>query len=143
MSPRRRKPLSSLQRLAEFAADAASRDIGQRLRALRVEEERLHQVDGFLNQYDNLSLTGSPGLTVKALHARRQFTQRLRTAADQQRQTVVDSEQRYFQQIERWRDARAQALALQRFNERVREQQQEIRERHEQAVLDEMAQRRR
>lgn len=140
---RRRKPLTSLQRLAEFAADTASRDIGQRLRALRVEEERLRQVDGFLGQYDSLSLSHSAGLTVSTLRSRRQFTQRLHTAAEQQRQSVTDSEQRYFQQIERWRDARSQTLALQRFNERIREREQDIRDRHEQAVLDEVAQRRR
>lgn len=140
---RRRKPLTSLQRLAEFAADAASRDVGARLRALRVEEERLRQVSGFVDHYDSLSVAGAPGLTVGGLKGRRQFSHRLRDAAGRQRQAVEESEQRYRQQVEKWHDARAQALALERFNERLRERERERRERHDQAVLDEVAQRRR
>ncbi len=140
---RHRKPLHSLQRLAEFAAAAASRDIGQRLRSLRAEEERLRQVDSFVGQYDRLSVSGTPGLTVGGLTGRRQFTTRLRDTAERQRQAVQECELRYRQQVERWREARAQARALQRFNGRLREREQEQRERREQALLDEVARRRR
>jgi flagellar FliJ protein len=140
---RRRKPLDSLQRLAEFGADAASRDVGQRLRTLRAEEERLRQIDGYLQHYDRVSVDGSAGLTVSMVTGRRQFAARLRDAANRQRQVVAEEEARYHQQIDRWRGARAQALALQRFNERIREREQEHRDRNEQRLLDEMAQRRR
>ncbi|MCC7256919.1 MAG: flagellar FliJ family protein [Gammaproteobacteria bacterium] len=140
---RRRKSLHSLQRLAEFAADAASRDVGTRLRALRVEEERLRQVDGFIGQYDGLALATTPGLTIGSLKGRRDFGQRLRDAAGRQRQAVEDSEQRYREQVERWREARAQALALQRFNERIEERRRDRRERREQATLDDIARQRR
>ncbi len=140
---RRRKPLHSLQRLAEFAADAASRDVGARLRALCVEEERLRQVDGFVGQYDGLALSTTPGLTVGALRGRRQFGQRLRDAAERQRDAVAGCERQYREQIERWRGARAEALALQRFNERLQDRMRERQERREQATLDEVARRRR
>lgn len=140
---RRRKSLNSLQRLAEFAADAASRGIGQRLGALRTEEERLRQVDGFLSQYDNLSGSATPGLTIGELRGRRQFASRLRSAADSQRQTVDECARRYREQVENWRGARAQVLALQRYNERMRELDNEARDRREQARLDEIARRQR
>lgn len=140
---RQRKPLTSLQRLAEFGADAASRDVGQRLRSLSTEEERLRQIDSYLQQYERLSADGGSGLTVAMITGRRQFASRLREAAIRQRQVVAEEHSRYQQQVERWRGARAQALALQRYNERIRERIGEHRERLEQRLLDEIAQRRR
>jgi flagellar export protein FliJ len=139
----RRKGLHAIQRLAEHAADAASRDVGQRLRALRAEEERLRQVNSFVEHYDELSVATAPGLTVGAMRGRRQFAARLRDAAERQRQVVEQQEGHYHQHVERWRGARAQALALQRFNDRIRQREQDKRERHEQAVLDEIARQRR
>lgn len=140
---RRRKPLDSLQRLAEFGADAASRDVGLRLRTLRAEEERLRQIDGYLQHYERISADGAAGLPLGMVTGRRQFAARLREAATRQRQLVAEEETRYQQQVDRWRGARAQALALQRFNERIRERDAELRERQEQRLLDEVAQRRR
>jgi flagellar export protein FliJ len=140
---KRRKGLHTLQRLAEHRADAASRDVGVRLRALRAEEERLRQVEGYIRHYDQLSVTAGPGLTLGAMQGRRHFAARLRDAAERQRQVVSQQEDHYQQHVERWRGARAQALALQRFNERIRQHEHEQHERREQANLDEMAQRRR
>lgn len=140
---RRRKGLHTIQRLAEHQADAASRDVGQRLRALRAEEERLRQVSSFLDHYDRLSTSAATGLTLGAMQGRRQFAARLRETAERQREVVAQQEAGYRQQVERWRSARAQALALQRFNERIRQQEHEQQERREQASLDEIAQRRR
>lgn len=138
---RRRKGLQTIQRLAEYGADAASRDVGHRLRALRAEEERLRQVDGFLQHYDQMSVTSAPGLTIGAMQGRRQFAARLRDAADRQRTVVAEQEDHYQQQVARWRGARTQALALRRFNERIRKHEQDQRERREQARLDEIGQR--
>jgi flagellar export protein FliJ len=140
---RRRKGLHTIQRLAEYRADSASRDVGTRLRALRAEEERLRQVNSFLRHYDELSVTSAPGMTASAMLGRRQFAGRLRDAAERQRQVVEQQEGHYQQQVERWRNARSEALALQRFNERIRHREHERQERREQARLDEIAQRRR
>ena len=54
---RRTKRLQSIQRLAEHGADAASRDIGFRLQSLRAEEERLRQVQAYLEHYDLIVLS--------------------------------------------------------------------------------------
>jgi flagellar export protein FliJ len=140
---RRRKGLPAIQRIAEHGADAASRDVGMRLRALRAEEERLRQVSSFVQHYDQMSVAGATGLTLGALQGRRQFAARLRDAADRQREVVAQQEGHFQQQVERWRNARTQALALQRFNDRIRQREHERRERHEQMALDEIAQRRR
>lgn len=140
---RRRKGLHAIQRLAEHNADAASRDVGARLRALRAEEERLRQVNGFLQHYDQLSVTPGTGLTLGAILGRRQFASRLRDAVEKQREVVGQQETHYQQHVERWRNARAQALALQRFNERLRQREHDRQERREQHDLDEIAQRRR
>ncbi|WKZ13478.1 MAG: flagellar FliJ family protein [Gammaproteobacteria bacterium] len=140
---RRRKALHSIQRLAEHGADAASRDVGMRLRSLQAEEERLRQVRGYLDHYEHLSVAGSAALTLGALQGRRQFAARLREAADRQAQVVEDYRVQYLRQVEHWRAARSRSLGLQRFNERIRQHETDRLERREQAALDEIAQRRR
>lgn len=137
----KRKPLHSLQRLSAHAADAASREIGTRLRALRAEEARLTQVGSYVDQYETLSGTATADLTVGTLLGRRRFVGRLHEAAVRQRQVVAEEDTRYRQQIEQWRDARAQALALQRFNERLRQREREQKEQGEQQMLDDMGRR--
>ena len=132
-----------MQRLAEYSADAASRDVGQRLRALRAEEDRLRQINDFLGHYERLSGSATDAISVGTLNTRRQFAARLREATGKQTEAVRDHESHYQAQVQRWRDARAHALALQRFNERVRHAAEERRDRREQARLDEIAQRRR
>ncbi len=140
---RRSKGLETMQRLAEYGADAASRDVGQRLRALRAEEDRLRQINEFLGHYDRLTTSADGSISVGALTSRRQFAARQRDATDRQREAVRDHERHYQAQVQRWSEARAQALALQRFNERVRAAAAERRERREQARLDEIGLRRR
>lgn len=140
---RKKRELVTIQKLAEHGADAASREVGARLRALRAEEERLRQVTGFAEHYEQFSGSEAAGMTLGALQGRRQFAARLRIAADQQREVVRAEEGRYLGQVDRWRDARARALSLQRYNEHVRKAAREDGERREQSVLDEIALRRR
>jgi flagellar export protein FliJ len=140
---RRRKGLHTIQRIAEYGADVASRDVGARLRTLRAEEERLRQVRAYLEHYDKMSVSGSPGLTLGTMQGRRQFAARLREAVERQAGVVEQQQVQYQQQVERWREARARALSLQRFNGRIRQREDEQRERREQATVDEIAQRRR
>ncbi len=140
---RRRKGLQSIQRLAEHGADAASRDVGLRLRSLQAEEERLRQVRAYLDHYERMSVTGSSALTLGALQGRRQFAARLREAVERQTQVVEEHRGLYLRQVERWRDARSRSLGLQRFNERIRQRESDRLERRDQAELDEIAQRRR
>jgi flagellar export protein FliJ len=135
--------LQTIQRIAEHGADAASREVAARLRSLHAEEERLRQVRAYLEHYETLCTTSSAGLTIGTIQSRRQFVTRLRDAVERQSQVVEEQRIRHLQQVERWRDARSRALGLQRFNERVRQRQAERLRRHDQAALDEIAQRRR
>lgn len=140
---RRRKGLHSIQRIAEHGADTAARDVGNRLRSLQAEEERLRQVRAYLEHYERMSVTGAAGLTLGAMQGRRQFAARLRDAVDRQARVVEEHQAHYLQQVERWRDARSRSLSLQRFNQRIRQHETDRLERHEQANLDEIAQRQR
>lgn len=137
----RRKPLDSLQRLAAHAATAASREVAARLQVLRGEEARLAQIGTYAEQYETHSTAADAGLTVGTLLGRRQFAARLREAATHQKQVVAEETTRYRLQVERWREARAQTLALQRLNERLREREQEHEARVEQRTLDEIGSR--
>ena len=136
---RRRKPLDTLQRLAEHAADASSREVSQRLRTLMQEEQRLTQLAGYVSDYQKLAGKGTAGLTIGAIRGRRGFVERLTEAVNRQQQVVRTQEEQYRQHIERWRLARSRALGMQRFNERIRNEETERQERHEQAALDEMS----
>lgn len=138
----RSRGLHTIQRLAEHGADVASREVGARLSALHVEEERLRQVQSYLDHYERLSTTGA-GLTVSTIQGRRQFAARLREAVVRQAQVVDEHRKLYLQHVERWRDARSRALSLQRFNERRRQRDIDRRQRLDQAALDEIALRRR
>lgn len=133
-----RPTLDSLQQLAEFGADAASREVGERLRRLRGEEERLRQINDYVQHYERLATDTGRTQSVGMIADRRRFTARLREAARQQQLLVAEEERRYQQQLARWREARAQALSLQRFNERHREEADEQRARREQRRLDEI-----
>lgn len=136
---RRRKPLDTLQRLAEHAADASSREVSQLLRALLQEEQRLAQLAGYVSDYQKLASKGTAGLTIGAIRGRRGFVERLAEAVNRQQQVVRTQEERYHQHIERWRLARSRALGLQRFNERIRDEAAARQERREQAALDEIS----
>jgi flagellar export protein FliJ len=134
---RKRGSLVSLQKLAEHAADAASRDIVDRLRALRAEEDRLGQLKGYLGDYTQL-LKDARGMNVSRLRGRRDFVERLNEAIGRQDDVVRDQENQYGQGVNRWRSARSRALALQRYGERLAAIETERRERREQAALDEV-----
>jgi flagellar export protein FliJ len=134
---RKRRSLASLQKLAEYAADAASRDIVERLRALREEEGRLGQLRGYLGDYTAL-LNDSRGMNVARLRGRRDFVERLNSAIGRQSEVVREHEQQYTRHIDRWRGARTRALALQRYAERLDDIEAERRERRDQAALDEV-----
>jgi flagellar export protein FliJ len=136
---RRKKPLNTLQRLAEHAAEASSREMAQRLRALRQEEQRLQQLNGYVSDYERLAGKGNAGLTIGAVRARRGFVERLNEAIGRQQELVRSHEDQYRQHVERWREARSRALGLQRFNERIRDEETDRRERREQAALDEIS----
>lgn len=134
----RRKSLRTLQRLAEYAADAASREVSQRLRALREEEQRLGQLNGYVADYERLATRGAADLTIGALRGRRGFVERLGEAIGRQQLVVRRHEEQYWRQIDRWRELHARARGLQRFNERVRHAALDRQERREQAALDEI-----
>lgn len=134
---RKRRSLDSLQKLAEYAADAASRDIVERLRALRAEEGRLGQLRGYLGDYSQL-LKDARGMNVSRLRGRRDFVEKLNVAIGRQDSVVHDHENKYSHDVERWRSARSKSLALQRYGERLAAAEAERRERREQTALDEV-----
>ena len=136
---RKRRSLESLQKLAEYAADAASRDVIERLRSLRNEESRLGQLQSFLGDYEKLLRDGR-GINVARLRGRRDFVDRLNSAIGRQGDVVRNHEDQYSQNVDRWRGARTRSLALQRYAQRLADMETERRERREQATLDEVGQ---
>jgi flagellar FliJ protein len=144
-----RNRIETLQRLASHTEADNARRLAERLRALDTEERRLQQIRGYLAEYSkggggNGQVTGMgtgqpSSMTISSLRSGRGFLERLRTAVDEQRGTVETQRQQVEQQTLQWRAARARTRSLEKLGERQAEQDREVRDRREQARLDEIA----
>jgi flagellar FliJ protein len=139
-----------LQRLAGHTEAENARRLAERLRALDTEERRLQQIRGYLAEYGKASGqhrsaspqeagNSPPAMTISSLRSNRGFLERLRNAVDEQRGTVETQRHQVEQQTQHWRAARARTRSLEKFGERLLQQEQERRDRREQTQLDEMA----
>ena len=146
----KRSRIEILQRLASHTEAENARRLAERLGALDTEERRLQQIRGYLAEYGTASgqkrssspaeAGGSPpSMTIGSLRSNRGFLERLRTAVDEQRGTVETQRQQVEQQTRHWRTARARTRSLEKYGERLLQQEKERSDRREQAQLDEMA----
>jgi len=130
--------LTTLRFLADSAENESARVVAQRRNALDAEEVRLEQLKKYLQEYqadDNGS-----GIFIDTVRTRRAFVERISSGIDQQARLIEGLRQQLEMDLQRWREARSQALGLQHYSER---QQQEIdlkQNRKEQARLDEIGQ---
>jgi flagellar FliJ protein len=138
----KRSRIATLQRLAGHTEAENARRLAERLRALDVEERRLQQIRGYLAEYGlprDANGSSPPAMTISSLRSNRGFLERLRNAVDEQRGTVETQRHQVEQQTRSWRAARARTRSLEMLGERLQKQEQEHKERREQARLDEMA----
>ena len=80
-------------------------------------------------------------MTIGGLRSSRGFLERLRSAVDDQRGAVETQRHQVEQQTQQWQAARARTRSLEKFGERLGQQDQDRRDRREQARLDEIARR--
>jgi flagellar export protein FliJ len=145
----KRGRIEVLQRLAGHTEAENARRLAERLRSLDTEERRLQQIRGYLAEY--AQVTGQrrgplsqnagnspPAMTIGSLRSNRGFLERLRNAVDEQRGTVETQRHQVEQQTVHWRTARARTRSLEKFGERLLQQEQERKDRREQTRLDEI-----
>ena len=137
----KRARIETLKRLASHTEAENARRLAERLRALDTEERRLLQIHTYLAEYAQPK-DGHPGsMTIGGLRSSRGFLERLRSAVDDQRGAVETQRHQVEQQTQQWQAARARTRSLEKFGERLGQQDQDRRNRREQARLDEIARR--
>lgn len=129
--------LATLQRLAEQAEQTSARTVAERRAAVAAGEERLAQLERYLAEYGQLSGRGD-GLFIDTVRTRRAFVERLREAMQQQAELVASLHQQLENDLQHWREARARALGLERYQARAEDERALRQSRRDQAALDEV-----
>jgi len=132
------RSLKTIKTLADTAEAESSKEVSQRLAALNREEKRLVQLIEYLAGYEEKERAGREGQSITSIQSRRRFIERLREAISQQQQLVKNYRQLYEIEVDRWREARSHSLGLQKYVERIDQQQDLKQNRRDQARLDEI-----
>lgn len=130
--------LKSVQTLADSLEAQTSREVAERLRDLDAEQQRLHQLQAYLDEYRALPAPGEAGLHVAAMRSRRRFVERIQAGVQHQERLIEALQRQVEDSKARWQAARSRSLALQRYSERLDERAEERQSRKDQAVLDEV-----
>jgi len=134
----RAKGLQTIQTLAESAEMVRSRAVADQRHALSEEECRLKQLEQYRNEYQTMSSRSDQGICIHFVRGRRGFVQKLNEAIDNQRQVILRAREQLDTYLVHWRDARAKALSLQKFTDRIAAQETRRTERREQTELDDI-----
>jgi len=137
----RKKPLASLQALAQGHEARWQRNLSAKLKALEVEQQRLEQLTRFAQEYDAKSADKLNSQSILAVRGRRQFVDRLRDAVGQQRKAVAVQQAAADRDLVNWQQARAKRRALDKYADRQVDDAARRRDRNAQRLLDEMGNR--
>jgi len=134
----RKKGLQTIQTLAESTEMMQSRIVLDQRSVVREEENRLEQLVQYQSEYHAMSSRPEQGVCIHFVRGRRSFVQKLNEAIDNQRQVVLRAHERLDTYMGQWRDARAKALSLQKFADRIAAQENLQVARREQTELDDI-----
>ncbi len=135
---KQRRSLATIQTLADSAERESARTVAQRRDALAAEEQRLRQLQEYLREYGQMSLSASGH--VATLRMRRRFVERIRIGISEQERLIAGLREQLERDLGVWRKARSHALALEKYAARLSEQAHARRARREQASTDEVGQ---
>ncbi len=138
---KQKEGLRTIQTLAESAEAIRSRVVSDQRTALREEELRLEQLQRYRREYQEMSSRSEQGICIHFVRGRRGFVQKLNEAIENQRGVVVRATEQLDTYLTDWRDARAKALSLQKFADRMAMQEGRRIERREQIELDDIGRR--
>jgi len=137
----RENRLKPIQQLAEQEATARSREVSDRLFHLRTEEQRLEQLQAYLQEYAALADEGEyTVINVTTIQSRQSFYRRLTECVAHQ-QALVDAMCTQLElYLDQWNDARTRSMAYQKYADRVQQEIDDKTARRDQAMLDEAGQ---
>ena len=136
-----KKGLRTIQTLAESAEAIRSRVVSDQRAALCEEEQRLEQLRQYRGEYQEMSNRSEQGVCIHFVRGRRGFVQKLNEAIENQRSVVARATEQLDTYLTDWRAARAKALSLQKFADRMAMQEDRRVERREQIELDDIGRR--
>lgn len=128
--------MQTLRTLADTAERESSRILAERRQVMDQEQQRLTQLQAYLQEY--AAPESGSGLLVDSIRTRRDFVSRIGQGIEQQEKVLAGLSQQLEVDLQRWRDARTHALALQRYSDRLQTQVEEKVARREQGRLDEV-----
>ncbi len=134
----RTKGLQTVQTLAKSTETMRSRVVSDQRHALREEQQRLEQLEQYRNEYQVMSSRPEQGVGIHFIRGRRGFVQKLNEAIDNQRQVIARASEQLEAYMVHWREARAKALSLEKFAERIEAEENRRVARREQAELDDI-----
>jgi flagellar export protein FliJ len=134
----RKNQLQTLRTLAETAERECARILAERRRQLELEERRLEQLRSYLDEYRAPDGPATNGVFADTIRSRQAFVRRICAGIEQQEEVLRSLRQQLDHELERWRDARTQALALDRYADRLDAEADDKAARREQGRLDEV-----
>jgi len=134
----RTKGLQTVQTLAKSTETMRSRVVADQRHALREEESRLEQLEVYRNEYQAMGSHSGQGVNIHFVRGRRGFVQKLNEAIDNQRQVIARARDQLDTYMVHWREARAKALSLEKFSDRIEAQENRRIARREQMELDDI-----
>ena len=132
-----KKQIKTLHALASNAEREASLAVSQRRGVLEAEEQRLAQLHAYLDDYSRDDASTS-GLFIDTIRTRRAFVTKIRGGIEQQERLIAGLRRQLELDLQRWHDTRTRALGLERFAERLQDEEDLRQDRREQAKLDEV-----
>lgn len=143
MNVSRSKRLEPVQRIAEERSTEAGRVFGERQKFLQSQQQRLEQLEHFRDDYKQGRMqAGEAGMDAYRLRDYNAFIARIEQAIKQQRELVTGLEREVEQLRRGWIESLSHSRALDTAVDRMRGQERRDQNKREQALLDDLAQRR-
>lgn len=125
-------------RLADNREQQAASIMGQSLRDLELQKQRLDELSSYREDYSKrLTAAGREGVSINQMNDYRRFITKINEAITQQRRKITQSELEYEQRRMLWSSLHSQTRALDKIAGRFRDAERRQDELKEQKILDE------
>ena len=142
MAVSRAARLAPVVEMAEKAEKTAVLRLGHFQGQVRVAESKLADLEAFRLEYqDQWIVRGSSGVSGQWLLGYQGFLAQLGTAIDQQRQSLNWHQNNLNKARDTWQQAFARVEGLRKLVQRYRDEAQQLEDKREQKLLDELSQR--
>jgi flagellar FliJ protein len=131
--------LSVIAKIAMAKERAEAKKLSECRRVVLERKSKLRELEGFLNEYQArfMTLTGQ-GAHAERIRASHAFMSHLNNAISQQQKAVMEAERAAEECRERWACAKRRMDILQKAVSNLHLQEQQLEQRREQLIIDEL-----